>query len=204
MYDWRRMTVGERAEALETRKARSRPWHSPPRRYVGGIRRYSISAACYEHSPVIGFSGERLDNFSDRLLETVGTYADKIFAWCVMPNHYHVLVRSEKLRDLLSGLALLHGRTSYVWNGEEGLRGRRVWCNYIDREMRSERQFWATLNYVHHNPVRHEYVDRWQDWPWSSGHRYLEEVGRERRGRFGSGIRRSWVMGEQRGRHAKA
>jgi putative transposase len=45
--------------------------------------------------------------------------------------------------------------------------------------MKSERHFWATLNYVHHNPVKHRYVKRWVDWPWSSAARYLEEVGRE-------------------------
>jgi putative transposase len=45
--------------------------------------------------------------------------------------------------------------------------------------MKSERHFWATLNYVLHNAVRHSYVERWQDWPYSSAAQYLEEVGRE-------------------------
>jgi putative transposase len=46
--------------------------------------------------------------------------------------------------------------------------------------MKSERHFWATMNYVHHNPVYHPYVERWQDWPWSSAAEFLEQVGRER------------------------
>jgi putative transposase len=33
--------------------------------------------------------------------------------------------------------------------------------------------------YVHHNPVHHGYVRRWQDWPWSSARQYLETVGPE-------------------------
>lgn len=45
--------------------------------------------------------------------------------------------------------------------------------------MRSERHFWTTMNYVHHNPVRHQAVQRWQDWYWSSASQYLELVGRD-------------------------
>ncbi len=45
--------------------------------------------------------------------------------------------------------------------------------------MRSERHFWATLNYVHNNPVRHGYVERCQDWPFSSAREFLEQMGRK-------------------------
>jgi len=43
--------------------------------------------------------------------------------------------------------------------------------------MRSDRHYFATLNYVHHNPVRHGYVERWTDWPWSSAAGYLAQMG---------------------------
>jgi putative transposase len=46
--------------------------------------------------------------------------------------------------------------------------------------MKSIRHFWATLNYVHHNPVHHGYVTEWQDWPWSSAAEYLKQMGRAR------------------------
>jgi putative transposase len=44
--------------------------------------------------------------------------------------------------------------------------------------MKSESHHWASLNYVFHNAVRHGYVERWQDWPYSNAADYLEEVGR--------------------------
>ncbi|MBS1792194.1 MAG: hypothetical protein JST85_31095 [Acidobacteria bacterium] len=46
--------------------------------------------------------------------------------------------------------------------------------------MKSERHFWASLNYIHYNPVNHEYAERWQEWPFSSAHQFLEDVGRDR------------------------
>jgi putative transposase len=45
--------------------------------------------------------------------------------------------------------------------------------------MRSERHCWATLNYIHHNPIRHGYVKSWQDWPWSSASQFITHHGRD-------------------------
>ena len=46
------------------------------------------------------------------------------------------------------------------------------------RPVRSERHRWATVNHIHHNPVHHAYVKRWQDWPFSSAGQYLADIGR--------------------------
>jgi len=45
--------------------------------------------------------------------------------------------------------------------------------------MRSQRHYWATLNYVHHNPVHHRYVERWTEWPWSSAPEFLAQTGQD-------------------------
>ena len=79
----------------------------------------------------------------------------------------------------------MHGRLSFYWNGEDSRRGRKVWFNCAERYMRSERHFWATVNYVHHNPVHHGYAAQWQDWPFSSASAYLASAGKERRWKFG-------------------
>jgi putative transposase len=60
--------------------------------------------------------------------------------------------------------------------------------------MKSERHFWVTLNYVHHNPVHHGYVKRWLDWPWSSARQYLAETGLGKRSKSGCSIR-FWTTG---------
>jgi putative transposase len=101
----------------------------------------------------------------------------RIFAWNVLPNHYHALVRTTDVKALLKGLGQMHGRTSFQWNGEEQRRGRQVWHNAAETAMKSEGHFWATFNYVLHNAVHHGYVQRWQDWPWSNAAEYLAAVG---------------------------
>ena len=53
MYSWNCMTPAQRKAVLEERKRYPRPWHGPPH-YVGESGLYLLSAACYEHRPVIG------------------------------------------------------------------------------------------------------------------------------------------------------
>jgi putative transposase len=115
--------------------------------------------------------------FVGGLLECLNERTDAIHAWCVLPNHYHCLLSTADVFGLLSALGRLHGRTAHLWNGEENRRGRQVWCKGVERGMRSDRHHWATVNYIHHNPVRHGYATRWQDWPYSSAADYLATVG---------------------------
>ncbi len=58
--------------------------------------------------------------------------------------------------------------------------GRQVWCNCFERRLRGERHFWVSINYVHHNPVKHGYASKWQEWPYSSASQFLDEIGREK------------------------
>jgi len=178
MYKWRKMTPEQQAKALAKRKARGYPWHGPPHCITEG-NLFHVSAACYEHQPIIGESFERMAEFEEKLLSAVTKNAEQVLAWCVLPNHYHLQIDSPCIQDTVKEVGLLHGRTSFLWNGEDDRRGRKCWHRCADRFMRSDRHKWVTLNYVLHNPVHHGYVKRWQDWPFSSARKYLEEVGHE-------------------------
>ena len=86
----------------------------------------------------------------------------------------------SRIIELRKELGRFHGRSSYYWNQQDQKKGRKVWFNSFERPMRSERHVWASLNYIHHNPVHHGYANRWQEWPWSSASDFLDRVGRER------------------------
>jgi putative transposase len=179
MYDYRRITSEERAQVVEYRRRQHQPWHSPPHPNLGIGSRYLVTAACYEHALIIGKNPERLTKCEAEVLSVCKKLAEEIYAWCVLPNHYHLLVRAERLKELCDALGDFHGRSSFDWNGEDGQRGRQVWYRCFDRAIRSERHFWASVNYIHHNPVRHGCVEKWRDWPWSSATEFLDQVGRE-------------------------
>jgi putative transposase len=176
MYDWRNMTAPQRQEVVAFRKQMRCPPHSPPH-FGGALALYHVSAANYEHRPIIGRTPERMKEWSELILGHLEQSTGDVLAWCVLPNHYHLLVKSPDIRSVCRALGKLHGRTSFRWNAEEGCRGRQCWCKCADRAMRSERHQRATVNYIHHNPVHHGYVERWQDWPFSSAGAWLECLG---------------------------
>ena len=178
MYLWRKLDKSQRQELLEFRRFNNHPWHSPLH-LESRNGRYLLTTACYEHRHIIGLNPERLADFSERLLKVLSAHCEGIHAWCVLPNHYHALVSTRNLPELLHDVGHLHGRTSFEWNGEDDQRGRKVWFNCAETGMKSDRHFWATLNYIHHNPVHHGYARQWQDWPFSSGGNFIEQLGRE-------------------------
>lgn len=181
MYDWRKMSEVERAKALKERKIRKVPWHAPPHLEYEGDVRFIVTASCFEHEHIIGKSPERMAECEATLIETCKEFEVELFAWCVLPNHYHLLIQTDKIKEFLKeGVGKFHGRSSFRWNSEDNSLGRKVWYKSFERPMKSNRHFWASLNYIHHNPVKHGYVLRWQDWPYSSANSYLKSVGKER------------------------
>jgi len=46
------------------------------------------------------------------LLDICGEFATTIYAWCVLPNHYHLLVRTDGIEELRGELGKFHGRSS--------------------------------------------------------------------------------------------
>jgi putative transposase len=153
MYRWRKMTPedregGQAAATRSTAVARATA-------LCGGVATVPDHRACYEHRPIIGLSPQRMADFEAEFLEEMRALTSMIFAWVVLPNHYHALVHAADVLALLKRLGLLHGRTSFRWNGEERCRGTTVWHGAAETEMKSERHFWASVNYVLHNPVRH-------------------------------------------------
>jgi putative transposase len=121
----------------------------------------------------------RLTEFAEALV--LGLKNDlgvEVQAWVVLPNHYHLLAPTD-LDVFRPWIARLHNGKSTQWNREDRSPGRKVWHRFSDRKIRSEGHYYASLNYIHANPVKHGYVEKANDWPWSSLHVYLEEFGRD-------------------------
>ena len=179
MYYWRSLTETQRREVIEYRRTQRLPKHSPPHFDFEGPTRYLITAACYDHKPIPGTSRSRMSECEIGLLAACEKFAESVYAWCLLTNHYHVLLKTDQIKLLRNELGLFHGRSSHKWNAEDGTRGRQVWHNCFERRISSERHYFASLNYVLNNAVHHKYVERWQEWPWSNAAEYLETVGEE-------------------------
>ncbi len=98
------------------------------------------------------------------IAESLKHFADQrydLIAWCVMPNHVHVVFTpfaGETLDDIL------HSWKSYTAHRAcEMLRLTRFWAReYFDRIIRNGRDLANTIAYVRNNPSK----ARLTDWPW--------------------------------------
>ena len=175
MYDYRRMTPAERAAVVEMRRSRGFPLHKPPHPEQGAGW-YFITAATFEHRRHFATPPE-LTALERRLLEALATSELPCGGWVILPNHYHVLVRTTTLAAVGHALRSVHGRSAYYANRRDGTPGRQVWYTFSDRRVRSERHLGACLHYLIWNPVKHGYAAAMSDWPWSCVHELTAEHG---------------------------
>ena len=98
-----------------------------------------------------------------------------VLAVCLMPNHFHLLVRVERGGDVAEFMKRLCGRYSVIVNTILKRTGTIFEGRYHMRHVHDDRYFKALCRYIHLNPVRSAIVNR----PELYGHsNYLECVGR--------------------------
>lgn len=96
----------------------------------------------------------------------------KLIAWCIMPNHVHVLIEPMiELKRIVQSWKSFTGRWALTHNAELGLRvpGAAFWMpDYWDRFIRNAEHLRNTIDYIHHNPVRAGLCSTPEHWRWSS------------------------------------
>jgi len=111
-------------------------------------------------------------------LELLGQIAERdgwtVFAFCLMPNHYHLALRSGA-PPIARGMGHLQARFSQGWNRRNLSRGP-VWQGrYKAKIVDDEGYLYQVISYVHLNPVVAGLVDDPARWRWS-GH--LDLIGK--------------------------
>ena len=91
-----------------------------------------------------------------------------LHAWCVMPNHVHVLVTPLGGHRLSAVLHSWKSFTAKEANRQLGRSGSFWMPEYFDRAIRDERHFRAAVAYIEHNPVQAGLCEAPGNWPWSS------------------------------------
>jgi len=86
----------------------------------------------------------------------------RLFSWCVMPNHVHVVVRLFPGQNLACVVHSWKSFTAKQANRILQIRGAFWQKEYYDHLIRDQGEFERAVQYVAHNPVRAGL----QNWPW--------------------------------------
>lgn len=109
------------------------------------------------------------------------------YAWCLMPNHFHFLVKIKSEADLNIPENYKYDSHKFVmqqWSNflnsyakSVNKRFKRRGALFVDQVRRayidSEEYLFKTMHYIHGNPIKHRFRNRAQDWQFSSIHTHL-------------------------------
>ena len=143
------------------------------------------------------YSPDNYQHFLRKYDEHIEPIADT-FAWCLLGNHFHLLVRIKEVDEIvidrinrgkpLTGFETLSGvekeekitrlaskRFSNLFNAyaqalnrQQGRQGTLFERPFRRKLVDSERYFRQLVVYIHSNPVHHGFTDNYKDYPWSS------------------------------------
>jgi len=116
--------------------------------------------------------------FIDIMKEAKIQYSLNIFAYCLMPNHFHMVLMPHQAQNLSKWMQWLmtshvrryhrhYGTSGHVWQGR-----------YKSFLIQKDSHLLTVLRYVEGNPLRSGLVKSAKDWLWSS---YSESIGKRPR-----------------------
>ena len=113
----------------------------------------------------------------EKYLSFLAKYSEKkeasILAYCLMPNHVHILVRpsgDDGLAKLMQGVALCY--TQY-FNRKRGRTGRLWESRYYSTVIDGEKYLRTVSKYIEYNPVRARLVKVPEDYSYSSAKAHI-------------------------------
>jgi putative transposase len=148
------------------------PWPHAPVHRLSDSGTYMVSAGTYkkEHH----FRGKvRLRALHGGLLKYAAKYQWLLESWAVFSNHYHFIAHSPEAAEdgaqsLATFLAEFHQKATGYVNGLDNTTNRKVWHNFWETQLTFEKSYFARLNYVHQNAVKHGLVPLASQYPWCS------------------------------------
>jgi len=106
------------------------------------------------------------------LQDTAERFGFRIWAYCFMPDHLHILVQGSAPRSHQPGF--MHRFKQMSGYAHKRQHGRKLWQeSYYEHILRTEETIAAVARYIFENPVRKGLVETPAEWPFSG---FLEGI----------------------------
>lgn len=136
-----------------------------------------ITVVTYNRQPIL------LDNIKI-LRQSIkeARYGFQIVAGVILKDHFHILIKPENIRELPKIIFSIKYRFSRNIGGvgtppyNMKRKGeRKIWqSRYYDHVIRDENDLYRHLDYIHYNPIKHDYVKKVANYPYSSFEKFVK------------------------------
>jgi len=116
------------------------------------------------------FEEADFQGFLELLAEGTLRFPVEVLGYCVMPNHFHLLLRQREPCAVSAYIHRVAGASARMFRESTETVGlghvyqRRFWSRVVEHES----YYLAALRYVEANPLRAQLVSRAEDWQWGS------------------------------------
>ncbi len=118
------------------------------------------------------FSDDDYQAYKALLAEGCAEAGVSVWAYCLMPNHVHLILQPRDEDGLRAALGEAHRRYTRRINLRKGWRGY-LWQGRFASFPMDQTHLIACARYVETNPVRARLTRRARDWRWSSARAHL-------------------------------
>ncbi|NQT23990.1 transposase [candidate division KSB1 bacterium] len=100
------------------------------------------------------------------------------FAYCLLKNHFHFLIRVKEENSRKSHLGLSHAFNSYtqIFNKENNRTGTLFERPFRRKLINTDQYLTQVIAYIHTNPVHHQIINDFSGYPYSSFHIILSNA----------------------------
>lgn len=110
--------------------------------------------------------------FIELLQETSEAWNIRIAAYCLMPNHYHMLIHTPE-GNVSRAMRHINGVYTQRFNSRHHLDGQLFRGRYKSILVNGDSYLLQLVRYIHRNPLKEGMVDDLNSYPWSSHKAYL-------------------------------
>jgi putative transposase len=140
-----------------------------PLRAADGNRVYHVLNRANRRAAVFDKPGD-YEAFERVLQEAVARFGTRLLAYCLMPNHWHLVVwpsQDGELSAFAGWLSLTHAQRWHAHRHTAG-SGHVYQGRFKSFPVQDDDHLLTVLRYVERNPARAGLVDRAEAWRWSS------------------------------------
>ena len=119
------------------------------------------------------FTKDDYRTYLELMGEWCGECGVEIWAYCLMPNHVHLIAVPSEAEGLARAIGEAHRRYTRYVNFREGWRGH-LWQGRFGSFAMDEEHLLAAARYIELNPVRARIVRKPHRYPYSSARAHLE------------------------------